>query len=167
MNRWTTGLALSLLCGVAAADDNWPQWRGPALNGTSASTGLPSKWSESENVKWKVKLPSWSGSTPAIWGDRIFIPSPSEAGSGAKAKSVRAMGGERKPEGLDLMLLCLSRKDGKELWREVLPGANFHIGYQNMSSPSPVTDGERVWWLTGTGVLTALSVEGKKLWQTD
>jgi outer membrane protein assembly factor BamB len=167
MNRWMAILALGAMGGAAAADENWPQWRGPALNGTSASTGLPVKWSETENVKWKVKLPSWSGSTPAIWGDRIFVPSPNGPDSGARAKAVRAMGGERKPEGVDLLLLCLSKKDGSELWRHALPGANYHIGYQNMSSPSPVTDGSMVWWLTGTGVLTAFTVDGKKVWQED
>ena len=63
---WAALAASTLLLGAARADDNWPQWRGPSLNGTSNSTGLPEKWSETENIKWKVKLPSWSGSTPAI-----------------------------------------------------------------------------------------------------
>lgn len=163
------GVLLACLSSVAAAgeDDSWPQWRGPALNGTSSARDLPVRWSETENVKWKVKLPSWSGSTPAIWGDRIFAPSPNAAGEGPEAKSVKNMGGARKREGVDLLLLCLSRKDGSELWRAVLPGANQHIGYQNMSSPSPVTDGKRVWWLTGTGILTALDMNGKPLWRHD
>ena len=65
MHKLGTGIALALLLwGTAQADENWPQWRGPALNGTSTSTGLPEKWSESDSIKWKVKLPSWSGSTP-------------------------------------------------------------------------------------------------------
>ncbi len=156
-----------LLCGLAAGGDHWPQWRGPSLDGTSDSKNLPEKWSEQENVKWKVKLPSWSGSTPAIWGDRIFVPSASEFIQGAEAKNVKGMGGSRKVEGLDLLLLCLSKADGKELWRSTLKGANYQIGKQNMSTPSPVTDGAMVWWLTGTGVLTALTVEGKEAWQVD
>lgn len=168
MTRFALAAAVwASVSGTAAGDDNWPQWRGPALNGTSASRGLPVSWSETENVKWKVKLPSWSGSTPVIWGDRIFVPSPSAAGSGPEAKSVRAMGGTRKKEGVDLHLLCLSKKDGSELWRSTLAGANHHIGYQNMSSPSPVTDGAMVWWLTGTGVLTALDFSGKVAWRHD
>src|SRR5256885_12968193 len=156
-------VALSiLLCGSAIGGDNWPQWRGPSLNGTSDSTGLPEKWSETENLKWKAKLPSWSGATPAIWGDRIFVTSGSELAEGANAPVVKKMGGNRKAEGKDLLLLCLSKKDGSELWRQKIEGVNYHIGKQNMSSPSPITDGKMVWWLTGTGILTGYTVEGKE-----
>jgi outer membrane protein assembly factor BamB len=162
------GLAgLLALAGAATADENWPQWRGPRLDGTSDSTGLPVEWSATKNVKWKAALPSWSGATPAIWGDRIFVPSASEAGKGPDAELVKKMGGERIREGRDLLLLCLSKADGKELWRSTLPGVNYQIGKQNMSSPSPVTDGEHVWWLTGTGTLTALDTSGKTVWQVE
>ncbi len=168
MKQALSAVALAAaLSGAASGDENWPQWRGPSLDGTSNSTGLPVSWSETENVKWKVKLPSWSGSTPVIWGERIFVPSASELVPGAEAKNVRKMGGDRKPEGVDLLLLCLSKADGRELWRHTLKGGNYQIGKQNMSSPSCVTDGEHVWWLTGTGVLTALTLEGKQVWQAD
>ncbi|HEX7898321.1 MAG TPA: PQQ-binding-like beta-propeller repeat protein [Planctomycetota bacterium] len=153
---------MTLLLALLLQD--WPQWRGPSLNGVSDAKGLPTSWSETENVAWKVKLPSWSGSTPIIAGDRIFVTSPS---AGSEAKNVKAMGGQRKPEGLDILLLCLSKKDGAELWRSTIAGANYQIGKQNMSSPSPVTDGKHVWWLTGTGHLTALTVEGKQVWQVE
>jgi outer membrane protein assembly factor BamB len=168
MKKTLAALAVwAALSGSAAADENWPQWRGPSLDGTSNSTGLPVAWSETENVKWKVKMPSWSGSTPVIWGDRIFVPSASELVPGGRAEYPKKMGGERIPEGVDLMVLCLSKKDGKELWRHTIKGANYQIGKQNMSSPSCVTDGELVWWLTGTGILTALTMEGKEVWKAD
>src|SRR5437667_8031639 len=123
-NKLWTGLLLSgVLGGAALGGENWPQWRGPSLDGTSDSTGLPDRWSEKENVKWKVKLPSWSGSTPVIWGDRIFVPSPSEIAGGAEAKNVKGMGGQRKKEGTDLLLLCLSKKEGSLLWQHKLEGA--------------------------------------------
>jgi len=154
------------LCGPAWGGENWPQWRGPSHNGTSDSAGLPLTWSETQNVKWKVPLPSWSGATPAIWGDRIFVASPSAAGSGADAPAGRTMA-RLKPEGQDLLLLCFSRKDGRQLWKTRLCGGNSQIGKQNMSSPSPVTDGRMVWALTGTGVLTGLDLEGKVVWQED
>ena len=65
---------------IALADDNWPQWRGPNANGTSNSTNLPTSWSASEgqNIVWKAELPHWSGGTPIIWGDRIFLTSPTK-----------------------------------------------------------------------------------------
>ena len=167
MIRW---LAAFLLAAGAAApargNDNWPQWRGPSLNGTSDSVGVPEKWSETENVKWKVKLPSWSGATPAVWGDRIFVTSPSDPSGGTEAR-VERKGGANKKMGSDLLLLCLSRKDGAVLWQHQVTGVNYQIGKQNMSSPSPITDGKMVWWLTGTGILTGLTVEGKVVWTID
>ena len=48
--------------------ENWPQWRGPSLNGVSAEANLPVRWSATENIAWKLALPSWSGSTPIVWG---------------------------------------------------------------------------------------------------
>jgi outer membrane protein assembly factor BamB len=77
------------------------------------------------------------------------------------------MGAKLRPEGLDLLLICLSRQDGQVLWQHTLARGNAHYGKQNLSSPSPVTDGRHVWALTGTGVITALTVEGKQVWQRD
>jgi outer membrane protein assembly factor BamB len=58
---------------------HWPQWRGPALNGVSSATNLPVEWSADSNIVWKTALPAWAGSTPVIWGDRIFLTSASAA----------------------------------------------------------------------------------------
>jgi outer membrane protein assembly factor BamB len=38
---------------------------------------------------------------------------------------------------------------------------------QNMSSPSPATDGSGVWVMTGTGILKAFDFSGKELWARD
>lgn len=152
---------------IAPASDveHWPQWRGPSLDGTSDATGLPTSWSTTENVKWKTPLPSWSGSTPAIWGDRIFVMSPTEKGEGPGAPVLRKMGGERAPEGVELLLLCISKADGKELWRKRLGDGNYVLGKQNMSSPSPITDGDNVYVLTGTGVFAAYTMDGAEVWK--
>src|SRR6185437_16204402 len=64
-------LATSVTTQVLA--DNWPQWRGPLLNGTTSETNLPLRWSKAEGVAWTLPLPAWSGSTPIVWGDRIFL----------------------------------------------------------------------------------------------
>ena len=64
-----------LLCAAVAAPsaENWPQWRGPSLNGLSGEKNLPVRWSATENITWKLPLPAWSGSTPIVWGDHIFL----------------------------------------------------------------------------------------------
>ena len=153
--------------GTALAAENWPQWRGPHLNGTCPATQLPSEWSETQNVRWKVPLPSWSAATPIIWGDRIFITSPSPKGDGPQARTIRTFGGSRPAEGTELFLLCFAKADGSLLWRRQLADDNVHYYKQNMSSPSPVTDGRHVWVMTGTGVLSAFDRQGEQIWQRD
>ncbi len=106
---------------VSLGAENWPQWRGPTLNGASAETGLPLRWSKTENIAWKLALPAWSGSTPIVWGDRIFL---------------------NVAEGRDLYLWCVDRTRGTMIWKQVLGAGNRRAQKQNMSSPSPVTDGQ-------------------------
>lgn len=138
------------------ADENWPQWRGPDQNGTSSATNLPEAWSETESVVWKTPLPSWSGGTPIIWGDRIFLTSPSKPATDA---------GSSPEGGPTLLLLALSKKDGSAVWETELDTGNKMRNKQNDSSPSPVTDGEHVWAVTGTGTVAALTMNGEIIWK--
>jgi outer membrane protein assembly factor BamB len=125
---------------------NWPQWRGPTLNGVSPEKNLPVKWTTTENVAWKLAMPAWSGSTPIVWGDTIFL---------------------NVGEGTELALWAVARTSGEVLWKRPLGGGNRRMQKQNMSSPSPVTDGRSVWVMTGTGVLKSFSFDGKELWSRD
>ena len=144
------------------ADANWPQWRGPHGNGVSAATGLPTTWSATENVLWSTPLPSWSGGSPVVWGDRVFVTSPSEP-----VDDLRLWATGSDPGGDALLLLCLSRRDGSELWRRQLDTGNDMHRKHNNTSPSPVTDGVHVWAVTGTGVVTALDMDGATVWRHD
>ena len=130
----------------AVSADNWPQWRGPLQNGTSPETGLPVTWTATENVAWKLPLPEWSGSTPIVWGDLIFL---------------------NVAEGDALALWCVDRRGPTVLWKAPLGGGNHRERKQNMSSPSPVTDGSAVFAMTGTGILKAFDLTGKPLWSRD
>jgi outer membrane protein assembly factor BamB len=137
---------VSLLSINVALADNWPQWRGPSQNGISTERNLPWRWTTEENVTWKLALPSWSGSTPIIWGENIFL---------------------NVAEGDDLFLWCADRTKGVALWKKKLGGGNTKMRKQNMSSPSPVTDGRSVWVMTGTGVLKGFDFKGNELWARD
>lgn len=173
---WVFGIVFAAGLSVRA-NDNWPQWRGPLGNGISDSKNLPTTWSleKNENIVWKSALPSWSGGTPIIWGDHIFVTSPSkkESGDDTAAKAPEpAKGGKggrprRDPGGQTLLLVCLSKKDGSVRWQVELDHGNETYNKQNSSSPSPVTDGKHVWVMTGNGVLTALDFDGKKVWMKD
>lgn len=222
VRRNLVGVWLALLtASVLAGGEHWPAWRGPFGNGTSDAKGLPTTWNlaTNENIVWKTELPSWSGATPIVWGDFIFVMSPSKsepAGEGAEAsgggqgagsppggpaskggpggppgKAPPGKGGfgerggfgrggfgppggfgkggygraNRDPGGQALLLLCLSKKDGRILWQRELDRGNRVYNKQNSSSPSPVTDGKLVWAVTGNGVVSALDFEGNLLWQ--
>jgi outer membrane protein assembly factor BamB len=129
--------------------ENWPQWRGPAKNGVSTERGLPLKWSTTENIAWKLAMPGRSGSTPIIWGETIFLNIGTADRSG------------------DLELWALDRADGRIRWKKHIAGGNHVERKQNMSSPSPVTDGQTVWVMTGVGILKAFDFGGKELWMRD
>lgn len=140
----TACIALTL-AGLASAG-NWPQWRGPNLNGVSDETGIPVQWDQSKNVAWKLALPGVSGSTPIIWGDRIFL-------STANGQKVE--------------LWSVDRNKGQVLWQKMVSPENHNVRKGNMSSPSPVTDGKTVWVLAGTGHLKAFDFAGNELWSRD
>lgn len=124
--------------------ENWPSWRGPIQNGVSSETGLPTEWSATKNVAWKLPLPGPAGATPVVWEDRIFLTA---------------------AEGKDLVLMCVSTS-GKQLWKEVVATGNqLARGDEgNSASPSPVTDGKHVWTFMGTGDLACYDNNGEKVW---
>ena len=176
MKRKVFSLALILVVFMISAfiqaQENWPHWRGPQHNGISDSTSLPMKWSTTENIVWKTPLPSWSAATPIIWGDRIFITSPSKSKPRPESeepsqKQRRSRRSSLDPGGPKLFLLCVSKKDGKILWRRELDDKNQIHRKQNDATPSPVTDGKHVWVVTGTGKVTAFDMDGKQIWKKD
>jgi outer membrane protein assembly factor BamB len=146
MKRAWLSVSFVVLLVAAASADNWPQWRGPQLNGISTETGLPLKWTADSNVAWKLPLPEWSGATPIVWGDLIFL---------------------NVAEGSALSLWCVDRKGPAVLWKAPLGGGNHKEMKQNMSSPSPVTDGTHVYVMTGTGILKGFDFKGNARWSRD
>ncbi len=169
-------LTFVLAAPLAAA--NWPGWRGPNGDGTTTTVkNLPTTWSATENVKWKIEMPAWSGSSPTIWGDRIFLNSPSKEDATAPAPAAEAPapgkkkrpapGGVRGPGGQDILLLCLDRATGKELWRRQYDRGNDIKMKHNMSSPSPVTDGKHVWVVSGNAIVACYDFAGKQQWTFD
>ena len=149
-------LSVALLCVAGTArGENWPQWRGPSGDSVSREENLPLNWSERSGLAWKVALPEWGDSTPAIWNDTIFVTT---------------------QEDDRLWLLRLDARSGNEVWRRQVGTAEtpreaekrstqkFHKLHNN-ASPSPVTDGEIVVAHFGNGDLAAYDFAGKALWK--
>src|SRR5262249_10319427 len=130
-------------------EDTWPQWRGPTGDSVAPGRGLPVRWSQTENVVWKTALPGWADSTPAIWGDAVFVTT---------------------QEADRLLLLRLDGNTGRIAWqREISRGTprrkgalgngRFHEEH-NLATPSPVTDGRHVWAHFGNGDLACYDFAG-------
>ena len=137
-------LALCLTATICLAED-WPQWRGPRYDAVSRESGLPTEWSDSQNVVWKVPMPGIASATPVVWGDRIFLTSQADN---------------------DLLLLCLGT-DGKEQWRHKLGQGSSREREEenNRASSSPSTDGQLVFALVGSGDFAAVDFSGTEVWR--
>jgi len=152
MRRTFTLAALMSALAVAAAAENWPGWRGPSHNGHSGEANLPLKWSATEGIKWKARLPGPGMSSPVVWGGKVLL-----------TQSLDREGRER-------ALLCFDRKDGRELWRAVVPYGEKESTYASephYCSASPATDGERVVVSHGSAGLFCYDLNGKELWRRD
>lgn len=140
------GLSCLLLWAAAARADNWPQWRGPTLDGVSAEKNLPTRF-DAKTLVWKAPLPGMGGSTPIVWGDKIFLTT---------------------EDGGDLALVCLSTA-GKQLWKRSLGldsgKKRFMKDEANQASASPSTDGKHVWAFFGTGDFLCCDMGGKVVWR--
>jgi outer membrane protein assembly factor BamB len=143
-------LSLLLSCvllSIGARADHWPQWRGPAFNGSAPDADVPLTWSRESGLAWTTPLPGPGGATPAVWDESVFVTSPDAE--------------------KNLHLYCLDRATGAVRWKQKLASGDFTRGNNNLAAPSPVTDGRAVYALFGTGNLAALDFTGKTLWQRD
>jgi outer membrane protein assembly factor BamB len=137
-------IAALIFCTPLWATD-WPQWRGPFFNGSTDEKNLPQSWSWTENVAWVSPLPGPSGATAIVCKGRVFVTSMVEKG----------------PE---FAALCFNAKDGRKLWEKRIGSDSRRFPRNNMASPSPVADGQRVFFLYASGDLIGFDYEGNKLW---
>lgn len=176
---------LFLLPLLTLTAQNWPQWRGPSSQGVSTETGLPVKWSATENVAWKARLAGYGASSPIVWAERVIVTS--QIGSTvlrrgnypllarddqSLAQREHAIEGARMQstgDSTDVVLVveAFHRATGKRLWehraKAVGPFPDLHEKH-NLATPTPATDGERIFAWFGNGQIVALNMEGKLLW---
>ncbi|MDP3069145.1 MAG: PQQ-binding-like beta-propeller repeat protein [Opitutaceae bacterium] len=148
---WFALLTVALFASRADAQE-WTRFRGPNGTGHSPAKGVPTTWTESD-FRWRVPIAGASHSQPVIWGDKLFL--------------MTALDG-----GKERALLCLDKRDGKELWRQsyVLPThrpGSKNSGYANTSA---VVDAQRVVAVFVSEQhqwVRAYDHAGKELWARD
>jgi outer membrane protein assembly factor BamB len=121
-----------LFCSSAISAEDWPQWRGPRLDGSSREKGLPLKWSPSENVAWKTPIPGIGHSSPIVVGDRVFVTTCLV---------------EQKATNKSRLLLCIDRTTGKVLWQREVCVAPLEAKHKlnSYASATPASDGKLVY----------------------
>jgi outer membrane protein assembly factor BamB len=136
-----------LLLTLPLLAENWPCFRGPSRQGLSAERGLPVAWTASQGVAWKSDIPGEGWSSPIVWNNRIFLTTATGQGQSAR-------------------VLCLDTKEGKILWdREVFRMTPKQKEKKNSyATPTPATDGRRVYAVFGDGGVAALDFNGRIVW---
>jgi outer membrane protein assembly factor BamB len=166
---------LLVIASFAQAVDNWPKWRGPTGTGANHAADPPTTWSESEHIRWKVKLPGNGSSTPIIWQDKVFLLTAiSVEKDDVDAKSEPPAGrGIRPPvptNPYQFVVLCIDRATGKTLWqktaREEVPHEGHHKDH-GFASSSPVTDGKHLFVNFGSRGLYCYDLDGNLQWKKD
>lgn len=145
----------------ASGESNWPQAAGPNHNWTvTTSKSVPTEWSveNDKHIRWRVPLPETGQSGIAVWDDRLFFTTMKPLAADAKQK-----------KGSDIVLYCASAKDGSILWQRDLPGdpkaaSIYAYGFSSSSSPTPITDGNHVWFWNASGQMGCWTVDGEEVW---
>ncbi|MDZ4286640.1 MAG: PQQ-binding-like beta-propeller repeat protein, partial [Prosthecobacter sp.] len=143
-------LLLLLFTAAPLVAENWPQWRGPRLDGTSHDQGFPTA-SDEKTLVWKAELSGEGHASPIVWNDFVFIVASN-------------------PENEERLLVCLDRASGRRLWQTVVLKAPLEGKHKlnSHASSTPATDGERAYTTfldTDDVVVSAHDMTGKQAWQ--
>ncbi|MBM4040301.1 MAG: hypothetical protein FJ290_17480 [Planctomycetes bacterium] len=147
-------LAITIGCAVMAVHlalgaeeaPNWPQFRGPNASGVSPGRGLPVEFGAGKNIVWQTPIPP-GNSSPCVWGERVFL-------TGVE-------------DSRRLVVLCVARDDGRVRWKKVVPAKRLeevHPRAGSRASPTPATDGQRVYVFFGSVGLVSFDLEGRLVW---
>ncbi|MEC9091565.1 MAG: PQQ-binding-like beta-propeller repeat protein [Planctomycetota bacterium] len=188
-HRWRNLLyVLILFIGVPSAvvwGDNWGHWRGPTGNGGAPNATPPTEWSDTQNVKWQVRIDGRGSGSPVVWEDRVFVvtaivsqtssSSPNRSRGDAQQSKDRS-GRTNRERGNGALVktafrvLCFERNSGKTLWEKTSVEATPHQGVHqtnNFASASPCTDGKHVYAFFGSRGLYCYTLDGKLVWKRD
>jgi outer membrane protein assembly factor BamB len=164
------------------ASGDWPQWRGPASQGTSTETGLPTSWSSTKNIAWKASLAGTGASSPIVSGNLVIVTSQigsystASGGDPRLARDDRALAVQENPMGraisadgkLYLVVEAFLRSDGSRLWeyRTAAAGERPEVHEKhNLATPTPISDGRHIYAWFGNGEVATLDMKGRQVWK--
>ncbi len=144
---------------------NWPQAAGPLGDWSTRTESEVSGHFNvitGENVLWTVSLEESGQSGIAVWEDRLFLTilKPFDGG----VESVR----KEKPRTSSIRALCLDAGSGAKLWEYPIESdgsTGYMGGFSDLSSPTPITDGDYIWFTNAGGKLVCLDWQGKLVWE--
>lgn len=142
--RFLALIALISIASFTLSAADWPQWRGPNRDGVSTETGLLSSWPASgPPVVWKAEGLGEGYSSLAIAGGKIYTQ------------------GQR---GRQEFVIALDAASGKKLW-ETPTSRDYRNDRGDGPRGTPTIDGDRLYAMTGDGVVVCLdTASGKQIW---
>jgi outer membrane protein assembly factor BamB len=154
--------------------DQWPAWRGPLSTGEAPRAQPPTTWSETDNLRWKTRLPGRGHGSPIVWGNRIYLTTAVPLGEELPPRSTKSPGSHDNTPATHrqrYLALAIDRDSGQILWQTTLREAFPHDGgghyTGSLASASPVTDGRRLYVSFGSEGIYALEPDGSLAWERD
>jgi len=153
------------------AESNWGQWRGPIGTGESPNAKPPSRWSENENVRWKVPIDGLGHASPVVWGDTVIVTTAIPFGPRFEPIADNAPGSHdnlKVSQKFKFDIIAIERSNGKTKWQKTLHEAIPHEGSHvsaSLASASPITDGKHIIAYFGTYGIYCLDFEGNLVWE--
>jgi len=142
--------------GSGARAEDWPEFRGPTGQGLAVDRGLPVSWDVARDATWRTAIPGKGWSSPIVFQGRVYLTTavPSDD-AGSSQQSLRA--------------ICLNAKSGETLWdvevfaKQIAPDEKIHKK-NSFASPTPITDGQRLFVHFGADGTAALDLNGNVVW---
>lgn len=153
---------LAVLISTALSGENWPETRGPQGNyHLTSSTEYPKHWSVAagENIAWRMPLPETGHSGIAVWNNRLFL-----------TCFRKLSADDNGPQGTwvsETRGYCIDATAGEILWSCDLPGKRpnqVNGTFTDSTTPTPVTDGQHVWFVNAGGYMACYTVDGSRVW---
>ncbi len=156
---------------------HWPAFRGPEALGVAEGKAVTSWNSDASegalrNIRWSTAIPGLAHSSPAIWGNRIFITSAISSAGPAPLKVGLYGDGDSADDNSEQswVVYCLDKNSGEILWQRVAtknaPKTKRHTKATHANS-TPVTDGKQLVVFFGSEGLYSYDLDGKLLWKKD